>query len=202
MAHIYVESPHLTRIAELVYELLLGRFDLPAPADPKSLLAQHEASLFAELRTILSSARHHRSTDVSRRMLPLCQPAVEAIGYRMAYDAAVAAEVRPCLVDLYVANVIKIDAAWYADHAGLGRAAQLENERIAHDAVLPLLEELVHEMDVIPYVSAPIVSDSAWDAFVGGLRVVDGDAQVNAFDGEERAPGENQSAGHPVRCHL
>ena len=185
---------------ELVNELLLGRFSLPAPEDPQSLLAQHEAGLFAELRAIVSNA-DHRSVEVSRRVLPYCQPAMEAIGHRMAYDAAVAAGVRPCLVDLYVANVVKLDPAWYAEHAGFGRAKQQELEARAHDEALPILGDLVREMDVFAYVNAPIASDSTWDAFVDGLKVFRGNAHVDAFDTDARRCAEVEDAGM-VRSHL
>ena len=126
---------------------------------------------------------------------------MEAIGHRMAYDAAVAAGVRPCLVGLYVANVVRLDAAWYAEHAGLGRAAQHDAAAAAHDAVLPLLGDLVREMDVFAYVNAPIASDSAWDAFVAGLKVFRGNAHVDAFDGEARRR-ESVEDVKMVRSHL
>ena len=109
-------------------ELLLGRYKMPPPADPNSLLARHEAGLFEELRDIIKDVPHHRSAEVNRLVLPHCQPVMEAIGHRMAYDAAVAQGVRPCLIDLYVANVVRCDPAWYAEHAGLGRRAQQEME--------------------------------------------------------------------------
>ena len=60
--------------------------------------------------------------------------------------------------------------------------------------VLPLLGELVQEMDVMPYITAPIVSDSTWDAFVDGLRVIDGDAHVDAFS----AASSGRAKSHPV----
>ena len=162
-------------------ELLLGRYTLPVSINPDSILARHEAGLFDELRAIVADA-YHRSTDIARRVLPLCQPAMEAIGHRMAYDAARAANVRGCLVDLYVANVVKLDSSWYSEHAALSRTAQRAAEEAAHDAVLPLLGELVREMDVFAYVNAPIASDGAWDAFVDELKVFRGDSEVDLFN--------------------
>ncbi|KAI0768840.1 acyl-CoA dehydrogenase NM domain-like protein [Trametes elegans] len=166
----------------LVNELLLGRYTMPPPANPDSLLARHEAGLFAELREIIKGVPHHRSAEVNRRILPHCQPMMEAIGHRMAYDAAVAQGVRPALVELYVAGVVRLDAAWYAEHAALGRAAQLEMETRAMDAVLPVLGELVKEMDVFAYVTAPIVSDERWGAFVDGLKTFEGAARVDVLE--------------------
>ncbi|KAH9942406.1 acyl-CoA dehydrogenase NM domain-like protein [Epithele typhae] len=169
----------------LVNELLLDRYQLPKPADPNSLLARREAVLFSELRAAVAAAGGHRSKAASRIVLPACQPAVEAIGHRMAYDAAVAQGVEPALIDLYVANCVRLDPAFYVEH-GLGRAAQQAQAADAHDRVLPLLGELVRAMDVAEYVRAPIISDERWGAFVEGLTVYEGDAYVDAFDGHSR----------------
>ncbi|KAM5537960.1 hypothetical protein V8D89_008436 [Ganoderma adspersum] len=163
----------------LINEILLGRYEMPPPADPNSLLARHEAGLLQGLRNVLQSISNHRSTEVNRLILPHCQPVMEAIGHRMAYDAAVEQGVRQCLVDLYVANVVRLDPAWYAEHAGLGRGAQQEMATRAMDEVLPILGELVHEMDMFAYVDAPIVSDESWAAFVESLKVFGGDARVD-----------------------
>ena len=77
------------------------------------------------------------------------------------------------------ANVVKLDSAWYVEHAGLGRDAQQEMATRAMDEVLPILGELVHEMDIFAYVNAPIVSDEGWAAFVESLKVFGGDARVD-----------------------
>ncbi|RPD78499.1 acyl-CoA dehydrogenase NM domain-like protein [Lentinus tigrinus ALCF2SS1-7] len=184
----------------LVNEILLGRYDMPPPADPNSLLARHEAGLLAELREVVRTLPHHRSDEVNRLVLPHCQPAMEAIGHRMAYDAAVAVGVRPCLVDLYVVNVVKLDSAWYAEHAGLGRKAQQEMETLAQDQVLPLLGTLVKEMDVFAYVTAPIVSDDRWAAFVQDLKVFRGNARVDPL--EQQRGGRFGVETEMVRSHL
>ena len=185
--------------AGLVNEILIGRYDMPTPTDPNSLLARHEAGLLDELREVVQNIAHHRSDDVNRLILPYCQPAMEAIGHRMAYDAAVAAGVRPCLIDLYAANVVKLDPAWYAEHAGLGRKAQQEMETRAQDQVLPLLGKLVKEMDVFPYVTAPIISDDRWTAFVQDLKVFRGNAHVDPL---EQRGGRFRIETEMVRSHL
>lgn len=123
---------------------------------------------------------------------------MEAIGHRMAYDAAVVHGVRPALVQLYVANVVKLDAAWYAEHTELGRAAQEEMETRAVDAVLPMLGELVQEMDVFAYVNAPIVSDEQWEAFAGGLKMYEGNALVDFLELRSAPGGQLEMA----RSHL
>ncbi|KAI0644432.1 acyl-CoA dehydrogenase NM domain-like protein [Trametes meyenii] len=173
------EGDVLVLAIRFVNELLLERYTLPPPADPTSLLARHEAGLFAELCQIFRDSPHHRSTEVSRLILPRCQPMMEAIGHRMAYDAAVQQGVRKALIDLYVANVVSLDAAWYAEHTGFSRTEQHAMTTRAMDAVLPMLEELVKEMDVFEYITAPIVSDGRWDEFVKGLETFGGDVRGN-----------------------
>ncbi|KAI1786331.1 acyl-CoA dehydrogenase NM domain-like protein [Ganoderma leucocontextum] len=183
----------------LINEILVGRYEMPPPTDPNSLLARHEAGLLQDLRDVLKSILHHRSTEVNRLILPHCQPVMEAIGHRMAYDAAVAQGVRQCLIDLYVTNVVRLDPAWYAEHAGLGRRAQQEMATNAMDEVLPLLGELVHEMDMFAYVNAPIVSDEGWAAFVESLKVFGGNAHVELA---LEPVGRHTSTDPLVRSHL
>ncbi len=180
-------------------ELLLGRYEMPKPKNPDSLLARHEAGMFAELRHVLKSAPGHRSEEVNRLVLPYCQPMMEAIGHRMAYDAAVEQGVRPALIDLYVANVMKLDAAWYVEFAGLGRAAQQAMETRAMDAVLPMLGELVKEMDVFAYINAPLVSDERWAAFVDDMKTHEGNGRVDLFNLPRRPVAIQPEM---VRSHL
>ncbi|OBZ66991.1 Acyl-coenzyme A oxidase 2, peroxisomal [Grifola frondosa] len=184
----------------LVTEILIGRYEMPPSINPTSLLARHEAGLFKELRETIASVPHHRSSEVNRLILPHSQAMVEAMGHRMAYDAAVAAGVRPCLIDLYVANAVKLDPAWYAENAHLGRRAQADMETKAMDEVLPLLGTLVREMDVIPYITAPIVSDELWSAFVGSLQVFKGNGKVDVF--HEQGPDLFTPDAEMVRSHL
>ncbi|KAI0818486.1 acyl-CoA dehydrogenase NM domain-like protein [Trametes gibbosa] len=183
------EGDILGLAVRLVNELLIGRYTMPTPANANSLLAQHEAGMFAELRDIVKTAPGHRSEEVNRLVLPYCQPLTEAMGHRMAYDAAVAEGVHPALIDLYVANVVKLDSAWYAEFAGHGRAAQHAMEARAMDEVLPMLGELVKDMDVFAYVNAPLVSDERWSAFVDDLKVHEGNGRVELFNVPRRPMG-------------
>ena len=155
--------------------------------------------MFAENRETLNSASHHRGDDVNRLILPNCQPLIEAIGHRMAYDAAVAAGVEPCLVDLYVASVVKRDAAWYSENVGFGRRALAEMETGAMDTIVPKLGTLIGEMGVSPWITSRIVSDKRWDAFVEQLEVFSGDADGSSIlDHGANSPQLNQA----VRAHL
>jgi acyl-CoA oxidase len=174
--------------------MLQGRYKVPASLDQKSLLAKHELGLFEECRAILASLPHHRSPDVNRLILPQCQGLIEAMGHRMAYDAAVAAGVRQELVDLYVASCVKLDQAWYIENAGLTRKAVQDMEATALDAVLPQLGQLVGAMGVEPWITAKIVSDERWAAFVQTCETFEGSGAFAVFAGE----AEQQIA----RSHL
>ncbi|KAH9918440.1 acyl-CoA dehydrogenase NM domain-like protein [Fomitopsis serialis] len=150
-------------------ELLLRRYAVPDAGDPSSLLAKHEAGLFEEMREQLAVMRTHRSPDFDRLILPECLNLVQAIGHRMAYDAAVSAGVDICLIDLYVASCVKIDAAWYVEKLGMSRAEQRAMENDAVDAVFPQLQELLERMDIEPYISAPMISDEKWSHYMSTL---------------------------------
>lgn len=154
---------------------------MPPPDNPTSLLARHEAGLMDEARQVLADIKHN-SADINRLLLPRCQPLVEAIGHRMAYDAAVAAGVMPSVIDLYVANIVKLDPAWYSENAALPRRAQEQMAAKAMDEVLPHLPSLIRDMDVLPYIRAPIVSDERWSAFVDTLPVSVGNGHMDVSD--------------------
>ncbi|KAI0259309.1 hypothetical protein BC834DRAFT_636721 [Gloeopeniophorella convolvens] len=158
------------RPAGLASELILGRYAIEPPRYPDSLLARHEAGLFAELRAALRAAPGgHRGAAYGRALLPRAMPLVHAIGQRVAYDAARVAALDAPLLALFEAAAVLQDEAWYVECAGARRAALRAAEADAVEAVLPHLEEYLERMDVEPYIVAPIVSDKRWTQFVGGL---------------------------------
>ncbi|TCD66083.1 hypothetical protein EIP91_001841 [Steccherinum ochraceum] len=182
------EGDVLALCIRLASELLIGRYEMPEPADANSLLARHEAGLFEEARTVVMSlGAGHRSESFNRLILPLCQPLIEAIGHRMAYDAAVKAKVPQDLIDMYVANALKHDASWYIENAGLTRRKIAEIEDKAASALLPQLDALLDATGAAPYCHAPIVSDETWKAFVDSLPHYGGNAVVTTIPGTEQS---------------
>ena len=153
----------------LASELLLRRYALEPPRYPDTLLARHESGLFSELRAILASAPSHRSSTYDREVLPRSLPLVLAIGHRIAYDAARAAQVDAPLLDLFEVSAVLQDEAWYVESLGISRAELRRREAHALEAVFPRLEEYLARMDVAPYIIAPIVSDEKWEQFFGAL---------------------------------
>ncbi|KDR69575.1 hypothetical protein GALMADRAFT_128519 [Galerina marginata CBS 339.88] len=172
------EGDVLVLSIRLATELLQERYELPESANPSSLLARHESGLLEKYRHILNRAPHHRSPEVNNFILPHCQRIAEAIGHRMAYDAAVSAGVSPDLIDLFVASVVQYDPAWYSENAGMSIKTQEEMQAKALDAVLPQVEQLIAAFGVDTYVTAPIVSDKAWNSFVDSLELFEGDSVV------------------------
>ena len=158
----------------LVSELLLGRYSVPEPVDGDSWLAKHERGLFEEAQSLAVSFRDgHRGEQFNRTILPRCQPLVEAIGHRMAYEAASTQGVNPLLRDVYLAAVIQEDSAWYAEH-GLSRIEQATMEENAITAALPHLAEFLTATDAEYFCSSPIVSEDAWSRFVDSLKTHQG----------------------------
>ncbi|KAL4869016.1 hypothetical protein BDV12DRAFT_168474 [Aspergillus spectabilis] len=162
----------------LASELLIGRYTLPPPRFPNSALAQHEISLFAEAEEhLLSSGGIHRSEEYNRNILPLSLPLIQAIGHRMASEAAATAQIDQKLIALYESGVILEDSAWYAEQGGISRRAQREMEAQAADSLLPELERLVGETGAQGFSTAPMASGELWDGFVGGLEEFSGEAE-------------------------
>ena len=164
--------------------MLQGRYKVPAARDQKSLLARREAGIFEENRAVVASSAHHRGSEVNKLVLPQCQAIIEAMGHRMAYDAAVAAGVQQPLIDLYVASCMKLDTAWYIENAGMTRKSLADMEAKALDAVLPRLGGLIEAMGVEPWITSKIISDERWNDFVAGCQVFDGQANIGVFRGE------------------
>ena len=106
---------------------------------------------------------------------PLCQPLIEAIGFRMAYEAAVQAQVEPSLLSIYEIGCIEQDSSWYSEH-GLSREAQRSMEERAFTEVAAHLERLLDNLGAEPYATAPILSRKAWIEFTQALPVFCGRA--------------------------
>ncbi|KAK7040145.1 hypothetical protein VNI00_009951 [Paramarasmius palmivorus] len=73
-------------------DVILGRIQPPDTTDPNSLLYRHERAMIKELRELLVITSGHRDPRFEQRALPRCQALVAAIGYRLAYESAVASK--------------------------------------------------------------------------------------------------------------
>ncbi|KAF7587803.1 hypothetical protein BBP40_006684 [Aspergillus hancockii] len=166
----------------LASELLIERYQMPPPLDSNSIVARHEAALYAEAREYLKRVGGiHRSEEFNRNILPLSLQLIQAIGHRMALEAAKQAKIDPKLCALYESGVVTGDPAWYAEQGGISRRAQKEMEAQAADALLPDLEHLVQDTGAQPYSNAPMASERIWNIFVSQLKAFSGEASFDIY---------------------
>ena len=158
-----------SRFTGFAMELLLGRLGVPPTNNPGSLLYRHEQSSISHLRAILSVSGH-RNPETEAALLPQCQGLIEAIGHRMAYDAAVEEGLDQHLINTYVSHVISVDPSWYSEEAGIPRALQKKMEIESATASFKHLESLLERLDADCYVTAPMVSDERWYAYERSLE--------------------------------
>lgn len=97
----------------------------------------------------------------------------------MASEAARDANIKPELLALYESGAVFEDPAWYTEQGGISRRAQREMEAQAADALLPELENLLHETGGAMYSNAPMASDKLWSVFVSELETFSGQASFN-----------------------
>ncbi|KAB8238775.1 acyl-CoA dehydrogenase NM domain-like protein [Aspergillus alliaceus] len=177
------EGDTLVLSIKLASELLLGRYNMPPAKYPSYLLAIYETQLFQHTRNILRSfGGGHRTEEFNTRILPRCQTLVEAIGHRMAYEAALDAAVSPDLLALYEAGVVLRHSGWFAENTALDSESQLDMELRAMNTILPRLEQLLDSTGADRYCTAPIVSNKSWEAFTRILKVHEGNASDGVQD--------------------
>ena len=176
-------SHMLTRCVGLAVELCLGKYEMPRETRPDCLLAKYEAGLADEAMAILQSIPEgHRSQQFNRLLIPRCRPIVEGIGNRMVYEIALAAGVDPNLVALYEVGAIRKNLSWYVEAGLLTRGKVDEMEIEAIDALEPRLDNMLDQLEIAPYITAPIVKESTWNAFVSGLDVCRGNGEYPLFE--------------------
>lgn len=167
----------------LASELLLGRYQLPAARYPDSLLAQHELGVFKYLRDLLVEiGGKHRSEEFNQRVLPQSLRLAEAIGSRMAYEAAKDAGIDPLILQLFEAGSINQDLAWYIEAGILTQKQALDAESATLTALYPHLDQLLEHSGAKPYAYAAITTEDKWEEFVRTLPVLRGDVYVDSLD--------------------
>lgn len=156
---------------------------MPVSAHPESLLRKHEQALLEEAQVALMSVdKKHRGQTFNQEILPRCRPVVEAIGHRLAYDAASDAGVHPALLALYECQVINEDIGWYIENHLITRAEVRARETAAANSLSREIPTLLGELGVESYALAPIVSDDAWAQFLTNLPSFGPGDQVDTSD--------------------
>ncbi len=166
----------LTSVLGLASELLSGKYTLPEPQDPTSLLARHEMGVWGEAISIATAITNkggnNRNEEFNVHILPRCRALVVAKGHRMVYEAAKAScNVRPEILRLFETTCLLDDASWYVQHAGLTRQELYRRNAEAVNGAMPLLDTLLEDSGASPFAVAPILDGSRWDKFVQGLQM-------------------------------
>ncbi|KAF4534702.1 Acyl- oxidase protein [Lasiodiplodia theobromae] len=188
------EGDVLALSIRLTSELLLGRYSLPPSPHPDSLPSLYSAGLLAEAAAIAaeimstpspsdstSSSSSHRSARFNASILPLAQPLVEALGWRLVHDGAAApgSGVDPDLLALFEAGVAVRGASWFVENGVEGcesRRAIMAREERAIDRLVGRLDGLLGGLGVEGYLRGrvPILGEGEWEGFVGGLPRFEG----------------------------
>lgn len=175
--HTYVFLVQLTELSltaspGLASELLGEKYTLPEPLDPSTILAQREREIMTNARHKLAELggyKEHRGLEFNRHILPRCRPLVEAIGHRMAYEAARDSGVCPKVLRLFEMLCLATDLSWRLSEDRAITQTFHDSLVKAYDEVLPDMLKAVLESEAKDYVTAPIVSDKSWTTFVGEL---------------------------------
>lgn len=150
---------------------------------PDSFLAQHEKGMLSSLQTVLNSIRgEHRSETFNRKIIPRSIALAEAIGHRMAFEAALDAGVDPLILKLYETSVVLHDIAWYSEHGLCTQDGMLETEEHAITDLYKCLDQLLDHSGVQPYAYAAITTEKSWKAFVRTLPVYAGNAHTDPLN--------------------
>jgi hypothetical protein len=174
---IIAEGDVLTLCIRLFSELLLKRYEVPLPPPEESLLARHAVALLEESISLFASLKcDHRSESFNNLLLPQSQAVIEAMGHAFAYSAALKAGTPQYVLDVYEVSAIRLDSAWYSECAGINRLTQRLREDAAISSMLPHVSTLLTELNIERYVTAPIVTDAQWKAYLSQLPVHSGNA--------------------------
>lgn len=140
-------------------------------------LAQHERGVFVEAKekiAKLGGYGHHRNQGFNQHILPRCQSLVEAIGHRMAYEAAKHRGVPPEVLCLFEKLCIEADMSWYIEKGLVTRSGFLDSMTEAYSAALPVLLRERQRLETGDYITAPIMTSGSWEEFCGELPAFGG----------------------------
>lgn len=169
--------------------MLLGRYELPSSTEEGSSFSLQERGILNELQTILFQLQaEHRSDQFSRRILPRSIAFTEAIGLRMAHEAAKHQKVDPLLIELFEIGAIQKNLSWYIENSIIAKRQDVFDRE---DAILsqlqPRLDELLEGTGAAPYAFGAITSQATWDKFYHNLPVLKGNASVDIFGSSRTA---------------
>lgn len=155
-------------------EFLGGKLNLPQARNRTSRVAQREEELLADMKTRLERVggyEEHRGAAFDRHILPRCRSLAEAIGHRMAYEAAESAGLSLDVLLLYERICLCEDLDPMPAPVRAAQVYAPSRASESYNAVLAQIRsESASQSDIDEYVIAPITSDESWEAFMNSLR--------------------------------
>ncbi|RSL42512.1 hypothetical protein CEP54_015459 [Fusarium duplospermum] len=167
------EGDILVLSIRLVSELLGGKYSLPAPQDSSTVLARRERQMMEAAKSKLKDIGgygEHRGKAFNQHILPYCRPMVEAIGHRMAYEAARESTVCPKVLRLYELICVGTNST---NRPSDGPVLQEFDDAAvgAYDDVLGDMLQSLQNSEADIYATAPIMSDKSWASFVDKMKI-------------------------------
>ncbi|CZR49645.1 uncharacterized protein FPRO_14876 [Fusarium proliferatum ET1] len=168
------EGDTLVLCIRFMSEFLGGKLDLPQARNRTSRVAQREEELLADMKTRLERVggyEEHRGAAFDRHILPRCRSLAEAIGHRMAYEAAESAGLSLDVLLLYERICLCEDLDPMPAPVRAAQVYAPSRASESYNAVLAQIRsESASQSDIDEYVIAPITSDESWEAFMNSLR--------------------------------
>jgi hypothetical protein len=156
-----------------VSELLGKKLELPQAQNRMSRLAQRENELMSDMESWLETIggyTEHRGPDFDRYILPRCRLLAEAIGNRMAYEAAKNSGLSPEVLALYE-RVCLCEDLDHLPTVGLQSPTNTQSQSSEPYSIVlaQIRSESASRSDIDDYVTAPITSDESWGSFMNSL---------------------------------
>ncbi|OAQ59041.1 acyloxidase [Pochonia chlamydosporia 170] len=167
------EGDTLVLCIRLASELLGNKYTLPEPRDPTMPLAVLEKGLFEEARRrvqALGGYEEHRKTSFDKHILPRSRALIEAVGSRMAYEAARDDGTHPAVLRLYECESMGADLSWFTEHTSMSRGSFFDSISAAYEDAFPVVQTAADFDNVDKYITAPIRSEESWSEFMGTLH--------------------------------
>lgn len=139
------------------------------------MLYRHESGLFKEAESAMADVggyETHRGRGFDKYILPKCRSLIEAIGNRMAYEAAEMAGCHWTVLSLYEKLCMSADLSWYTENASITRSEFHKSIDDAYENALPyLLYRLEEQKKTLKdCIYARFVTKESWDTFMQDLK--------------------------------
>ncbi|KAF4417655.1 Acyl-coenzyme A oxidase 2, peroxisomal [Fusarium austroafricanum] len=160
-----VEGDTLTLCIYFVSELLGEKLELPEARNRSSRLAQHEDRLMLDMKSRLETiggVKQYFDPAFDRHILSRCRLLAEAIGNRMAYEAAEASGLSPAVLTLYERICMCEELNHLPMMGPQDRAdTQCQFSEPYNNVLAQIKSDSTSQSDLDDYVTAPIMSQES-----------------------------------------